>query len=147
MNIHFDLEQVGKTSLLKRLKGKKSKEESITATKGVSIGKWTIDVSVPNVDGQSKQKMPVNFTTFDFSGNGKYDLCKNIPHVFPEMYYPAHQFFLSENAVYMLVWDMSKREAGIASLEDWLYCVQAKAPTAPVVIFNVVNVAIFIYFF
>lgn len=45
-------------------------------------------------------------------------------HVLQEEYYVTHQFFLTNRALYLLVWNVLDGEAGIQSLSIWLQNLQ-----------------------
>ena len=50
-----------------------------------------------------------------------------------EIYYTTHQFFLSDRAVYLLVWNMAKAEED-SRVEYWLKSIETRAPKAPVIL-------------
>ena len=49
-------------------------------------------------------------------------------------YYATHQCFLSNRALYLLVWKLTDEEKGIESLRVWLKNLQSLAPEASVII-------------
>eukprot|EP00808_Paulinella_micropora_P025841 g78556.t1 len=78
---------VGKTSLMHTLQGKTYQG---TSTVGVDIQEWAVTRPDPAV------KEPLALSTWDFAGQ--------------EMYYSAHQLFLSRHSLFMLAWDPSTTE-------------------------------------
>eukprot|EP00808_Paulinella_micropora_P012890 g25800.t1 len=103
---------VGKTSLMHTLQGK---PYQVTSTVGVDIQEWAVTHPDPAV------KEPLTLSTWDFAGQ--------------EMYYSAHQLFLSRHSLFMLVWDPSTTEeaqGAVAKLNFWLKSIQARvdAPQA-----------------
>ncbi|KAL5018104.1 hypothetical protein ScPMuIL_003826 [Solemya velum] len=49
-------------------------------------------------------------------------------------YYATHQYFLSPRSLYLVVWKLTDGEPGIQNLFQWLVNIQARAPSAPVII-------------
>eukprot|EP00808_Paulinella_micropora_P006379 g63022.t1 len=103
---------VGKTSLMHTLQGKPYQG---TSTVGVDIQEWAVTHPDPAV------KEPLTLSTWDFAGQ--------------EMYYSAHQLFLSRHSLFMLVWDPSTTDEvkdAVAKLNFWLKSIQARvdAPQA-----------------
>ncbi len=74
---------VGKTSLLRALRGE-SFDPELSTTHGIEISQ----VQEPHPDATIKENLTLNF--WDFGGQ--------------EVYRITHQFFFSENALYLLVW-------------------------------------------
>eukprot|EP00808_Paulinella_micropora_P022380 g27520.t1 len=97
---------VGKTSLMHTLQGKQYQG---TSTVGVDIQEWAVTHPDPAV------KEPLTLSTWDFAGQ--------------EMYYSAHQLFLSRHSLFMLAWDPSTTEeaqGAVAKLNFWLKSIQAR---------------------
>lgn len=94
----------GKTTLSQRMMSN-DKEEKITTsvTDGITINKWLIK--------------SVEYSIWDFAGQ--------------TVYYNTHQFFLSNRAVYLLLWNvrLGHQHAG---LEFWLSSIECHAPKAPI---------------
>ena len=98
---------VGKTSLLLNLthKGRvtrfKEVEKGVNklplSTVGVDLGDWEYPLS---------KKQKVTFMTWDFGGQ--------------EEYYATHQCFLTQRSLYVLVWNVQMKEAGLESIKPWL---------------------------
>jgi small GTP-binding protein len=102
---------VGKTSLLKRLLGEGFDSEEDT-THGISVEK--LETLHP-----SQKDVTMQLNTWDFGGQ--------------QIYHATHQFFLTNRALFVLVWDARHGwEAG--KLYNWLDRIQAKAPESPVMI-------------
>jgi len=102
---------VGKTQLLRALKGKEFQIESET-THGIGIEE--LKLSNPKEDG-----VEMTLNCWDFGGQ--------------EIYHATHQFFLTKRSLFVLVWDARQGwEAG--KLYKWLDAIEARAPGAPVLI-------------
>ncbi|XP_059176566.1 uncharacterized protein LOC131956160 [Physella acuta] len=99
----------GKTSLVRTLlsggKTKLTMEEELTD--GIDISSW----SVPTEEGE------LTFSVWDFAGQ--------------TVYYNTHQFFLSDRAVYLLLWNIRLGHEH-AGLQFWLSSVSVHAPKAPI---------------
>jgi leucine-rich repeat kinase 2 len=92
-------EGVGKTTIASALTKKKKphgKDGVLLSTEGVDITNWN-------------PKSSVKFSLFDFAGQ--------------EVFYPTHQFFLSPKSLYLVVFDVSKRD--YSSIEYWLQLIQS----------------------
>ncbi|XP_041374603.1 uncharacterized protein LOC121387519 [Gigantopelta aegis] len=100
----------GKTSLVKALlSGNHRTQLSLgeDITDGIDICPW----SVFTEDGQ------VTYSVWDFAGQS--------------VYYNTHQFFLSDRAVYMLLWNI-RLGFEHAGLNFWLSSISVHAPNAPI---------------
>ncbi len=98
---------VGKTSLLLSLtqKGKVTRFKEVE--KGVNkIPLSTVGVDLGDWEYQLSKKPKVTFMTWDFGGQ--------------EEYYATHQCFLTQRSLYVLVWNVEMKEAGLESLRPWL---------------------------
>ncbi|CAD5120942.1 DgyrCDS9494 [Dimorphilus gyrociliatus] len=98
----------GKTSLINRMMKEKSDDDrhdtiNTTVTDGITIKKWLVQ--------------SVEYSIWDFAGQ--------------TVYYNTHQFFLSNRAVYFLLWNcrLGHEHAG---LEFWLSSIECHAPKAPI---------------
>ena len=130
-------ENVGKTSLLRCLTdyvSNKRKEVKSSAgidktlsnatgltsmsTDGIDIGNLDFKILLKNAE-QKKTKTKVDLSVWDFAGQ--------------EIYYTTHQFFLSDRALYIVVYNMAKKEED-SRVEYWLKSINARAPDAPVLI-------------
>eukprot|EP01127_Copromyxa_protea_P004588 TRINITY_DN1443_c0_g1_i2.p1 TRINITY_DN1443_c0_g1~~TRINITY_DN1443_c0_g1_i2.p1 ORF type:complete len:1061 (-),score=156.00 TRINITY_DN1443_c0_g1_i2:321-3503(-) len=83
-------EGVGKTSIIRSLQ-KKSKEETPTQEEGITIQNW-------------KSPKGINFLIYDFAGH--------------EVFYPTHQLFLNDKAIYVIVFKLPGLNEG--RVEYWL---------------------------
>jgi small GTP-binding protein len=102
---------VGKTSLLRALRGKRF-VEGLETTHGIGVEK--LELAHPNRAG-----VTIELNTWDFGGQ--------------QIYHATHQFFLTNRSLFVLVWDARHGwEAG--KLYGWLDRIQAKAPESPVMI-------------
>lgn len=94
----------GKTTLTQRMMLNDKKERiTTTVTDGITINKWLVK--------------SVEYSIWDFAGQ--------------TVYYNTHQFFLSNRAVYLLLWNvrLGHQHAG---LEFWLSSIECHAPKAPI---------------
>ncbi len=102
---------VGKTSLLRSLRGEKFIAD-LETTHGISVEK--LELAHP-----TETDVKIELNTWDFGGQ--------------QIYHATHQFFLTNRALFVLVWDTRHGwEAG--KLYNWLDRIQAKAPDSPVMI-------------
>ena len=88
----------------------KSSNQNIPVTDGIDITDW--DVTAPN--GST-----VNFCLWDFAGQ--------------VVYYNTHQFFLSNRAIYLLMWNIRLGHEH-AGLDFWLSSISCHAPDAAVLV-------------
>jgi GTPase SAR1 family protein len=102
---------VGKTSLLRAIK-EEDFVQGLNTTHGIGVDKLKL--------AHPKEKnITMELNTWDFGGQ--------------QIYHATHQFFLTNRALFVLVWDARHGwEAG--KLYQWLDRIQAKAPESPVVI-------------
>eukprot|EP01113_Clastostelium_recurvatum_P008933 TRINITY_DN1425_c0_g1_i2.p1 TRINITY_DN1425_c0_g1~~TRINITY_DN1425_c0_g1_i2.p1 ORF type:complete len:3048 (-),score=746.58 TRINITY_DN1425_c0_g1_i2:25-9168(-) len=131
-------ENVGKTSLLNCLRSKSAKFAdncNTISTDGIDLGTWML----PIVEEKSGKKQTVAVSVWDCAGQ--------------EVYYTTHQFFLSDQTIYILVWNMADtssssssytaNQSGMASMDNedtkieyWLRTLRARignSPSHPVV--------------
>ncbi|GFO37940.1 leucine-rich repeat serine/threonine-protein kinase 1 [Plakobranchus ocellatus] len=100
----------GKTSLVKSLMSKEKCAELTIGeeiTDGIDICPWT----VPTEEGD------ITYSVWDFAGQ--------------TVYYNTHQFFLSDRAVYLLLWNIRLGHEH-AGLSFWLSSISVHAPNAPI---------------
>ena len=102
-------ENVGKTTIVRCLQGKKYPNES---TIGVDIGEWKC--------GPYLFKPTFYFSVWDFAGQ--------------EEYYATHQVFLSKRSLYLAVWNVMEGKDGIAELKPWLNNIIVRAPESCIII-------------
>ncbi|XP_047143604.2 leucine-rich repeat serine/threonine-protein kinase 2 isoform X2 [Hydra vulgaris] len=87
--------QQGKTTLLKRLKGDNN----------FNLDKSTQGIDIEEVIISFQKKEPFVFRVWDFAGQ--------------EEYFATHQCFLSSSCLYLLVWDVTKKDECIQLLQPW----------------------------
>ncbi|XP_071152762.1 uncharacterized protein [Mytilus edulis] len=110
------LGQAGKTTLLNALRSEKKKTEKtedVELTDGIDIIPWIVPVE------HEGRKIDITYSCWDFAGQ--------------TVYYNTHQFFLSKQAVYVLLWNM-RMGFEHAGLDFWLSSVACHCPDAPVII-------------
>ncbi|XP_052093537.1 uncharacterized protein LOC127729717 [Mytilus californianus] len=110
------LGQAGKTTLLQALRSEKKKTEKtedVELTDGIDIIPWIVPVE------HEGRKIDITYSCWDFAGQ--------------TVYYNTHQFFLSKQAVYVLLWNM-RMGFEHAGLDFWLSSVACHCPDAPVII-------------
>jgi len=101
---------VGKTSLLRALQGEPFAIQEET-TYGIEINTWKLKHPSKDVFMQLK--------TWDFGGQ--------------TIYHATHQFFLTNRALFILVWN-ARLGYEQGKLSYWLNTIQARAPESPVLI-------------
>ncbi|XP_025077380.1 uncharacterized protein LOC112554025 isoform X3 [Pomacea canaliculata] len=100
----------GKTSLVKALMSDTDKADMNIGeeiTDGIDIHPWIVDT----------EEGPLKFSVWDFAGQ--------------TVYYNTHQFFLSDRAVYLLMWNIRLGHEH-AGLDFWLSSISVHAPKAPI---------------
>ncbi|XP_060080095.1 uncharacterized protein LOC132559485 [Ylistrum balloti] len=100
----------GKTSLVKSLMSKNQKSNLTGAeaiTDGIDICTWDV----------KHDKDTISYSVWDFAGQ--------------TVYYNTHQFFLSDRAVYLLLWNIRLGHEH-AGLNFWLNSITVHAPKAPI---------------
>ncbi|WP_100900079.1 leucine-rich repeat domain-containing protein [Nostoc flagelliforme] len=102
---------VGKTSLLRALRGEKFDTQEST-THGIEI-KW-LDLSHP-----SKAGTTMHLKTWDFGGQ--------------EIYHATHQFFLTNRSLFLLAWN-ARLGFEQGKLYYWLDTIKALAPESPILL-------------
>ncbi|XP_033743245.1 uncharacterized protein LOC117329409 isoform X2 [Pecten maximus] len=103
----------GKTSLLQALMSVNKKTtgtQNAQLTDGIEIKPWTV---------KSDEGLDITYSTWDFAGQ--------------TVYYNTHQFFLSNRAVYMLLWNM-RMGFEHAGLDFWLSSIACHAPKTPIIV-------------
>ncbi|XP_046564246.1 LOW QUALITY PROTEIN: uncharacterized protein LOC124273077 [Haliotis rubra] len=80
-------------------------------TDGIDITRWDVPVE--------GSKEPISYSTWDFAGQ--------------TVYYNTHQFFLSNRAVYFLLWNI-RLGYEHAGLDFWLSSIACHAPKAPILV-------------
>jgi len=100
---------VGKTALVRKLR-KEPFQVYQEPTQGIAVSSWS-------VESATKVTLPMNI--WDFGGKAVYQA--------------VHQFFLTNRALYMLVWN-AKLGYERGRLYYWLDVIQAKAPDSPILL-------------
>ncbi|XP_060065175.1 uncharacterized protein LOC132545509 [Ylistrum balloti] len=103
----------GKTSLLQALMSVNKKTtgtQNAQLTDGIEIKPWTV---------KTDEGLDITYSTWDFAGQ--------------TVYYNTHQFFLSNRAVYMLLWNM-RMGFEHAGLDFWLSSIACHAPKTPIIV-------------
>ena len=100
---------MGKTTLVARLHNKNIGNES---TVGVDVSEWKYSPAY--------NRKTFHFSIWDFAGQ--------------EEYYATHQCFLSKHSLYLLVWNVTEEDAGIAGLKPWLNNISMRAPDSSVIV-------------
>ncbi|CAC5389321.1 LRRK2 [Mytilus coruscus] len=108
------LGQAGKTTLLRALQATNKKYSGTIPklTDGIVIKDWIVPI---DEDGNKS----IRFSCWDFAGQ--------------TVYYNTHQFFLSKQAVYMLLWNM-RMGFEHSGLDFWLSSVVCHCPDSPVIV-------------
>ena len=104
-------QKVGKTSLMARLHNN-NKEIGNESTVGIDASEWRY--------APAYNKRIFHFSVWDFAGQKEY--------------YATHQCFLSQHSLYLLMWNVTEGDAGIADLKLWLNNISARAPNSRIII-------------
>lgn len=99
---------VGKTELCRAILGE-TKKTAPESTEGITVGRWIIK--------GSKQEYILNI--WDFGGQ--------------EIYHATHQYFLTEESVYLFVWN-ARPDDDLYSFDYWLNVIKLLSNSAPVVV-------------
>ncbi|XP_064140454.1 leucine-rich repeat serine/threonine-protein kinase 2 isoform X5 [Loxodonta africana] len=104
----------GKTTLLQQLmKTKKSELGMQSATVGIDVKDWSIQIR-----GKRKKELVLN--VWDFAGR--------------EEFYSTHPHFMTQRALYLAVYDLSKGQAEVDAMKPWLFNIKARASSSPVIL-------------
>ncbi|XP_069739337.1 leucine-rich repeat serine/threonine-protein kinase 2 isoform X1 [Phaenicophaeus curvirostris] len=104
----------GKTTLLQQLmKCKRMEVGSPKATVGIDVKDWIIQ-------GKGKLKKELILNVWDFGGQ--------------EEFYSTHPHFMTQRALYLAVYDLSKGQAEVDAMKPWLFNIKARASTSPVIL-------------
>ncbi|KAJ7396970.1 hypothetical protein BTVI_139731 [Pitangus sulphuratus] len=104
----------GKTTLLQQLmKSKRTELGSPKATVGIDVKDWIIQ-------GKGKMKKELILNVWDFGGQ--------------EEFYSTHPHFMTQRALYLAVYDLSKGQAEVDAMKPWLFNIKARASTSPVIL-------------
>ena len=105
-------QEMGKTTLVRRLQGKEVRETDNESTVGIDVSEWRFS---PRIGKQN-----FTFNIWDFGGQ--------------EEYYATHQCFLTNRSLYLLLWNITHGEEGIRELKPWLDNIALRAPKSKVII-------------
>nr|XP_056703232.1 leucine-rich repeat serine/threonine-protein kinase 2 [Euleptes europaea] len=104
----------GKTTLLQQLMKTKRPDLGIQkATVGIDVNDWKVQI-------KGKVKKEVVLNVWDFAGQ--------------EEFYSAHPHFMTQRALYLAVYDLSKGEAEVDAMKPWLFNIKARASSSPVIL-------------
>ncbi|KAF7484822.1 Hypothetical predicted protein [Marmota monax] len=104
----------GKTTLLQQLmKIKKSDLGMQGPTVGIDVKDWPILI-------RGKKKKDLILNVWDFAGR--------------EEFYSTHPHFMTQRAVYLAVYDLSKGQAEVDAMKPWLFNIKARASSSPVIL-------------
>ncbi|XP_045152323.1 leucine-rich repeat serine/threonine-protein kinase 2, partial [Echinops telfairi] len=104
----------GKTTLLQQLmKTKKSDLGTQSATVGIDVKDWPMLIR-----GKRKKELVLN--VWDFAGREKF--------------YSTHPHFMTQRALYLAVYDLSKGQAEVDAMKPWLFNIKARASSSPVIL-------------
>ncbi|XP_034501314.1 leucine-rich repeat serine/threonine-protein kinase 2 isoform X4 [Ailuropoda melanoleuca] len=104
----------GKTTLLQQLtKTKKSDLGVQSATVGIDVKDWPIQIR-----GKGRKDLILN--VWDFAGR--------------EEFYSTHPHFMTQRALYLAVYDLSKGQAEVDAMKPWLFNIKARASSSPVIL-------------
>jgi Leucine-rich repeat (LRR) protein len=142
-------EKVGKTSLLKvfaqhyselskeRREALKRKNLSATgdtvATDGIDIEDWIPDNVETVATSLAKKSSATPASASNLTDITKFPLCFSCwDFAGQEVYYPTHQFFLTQRSIYLVVFNLMDVRA--SRVDYWLKVVKARANGAPCVV-------------
>ncbi|KAM6214295.1 leucine-rich repeat serine/threonine-protein kinase 2 [Rhynchocyon petersi] len=104
----------GKTTLLQQLmKTKKSDLGMQNGTVGIDVKDWHVQIR-----GKGKKDLVLN--VWDFAGR--------------EEFYSTHPHFMTQRALYLAVYDLSKGQAEVDAMKPWLFNIKARASSSPVIL-------------
>ncbi|XP_005067184.1 leucine-rich repeat serine/threonine-protein kinase 2 isoform X1 [Mesocricetus auratus] len=104
----------GKTTLLQQLmKVRKSDLGLQSATVGIDVRDWPIQI-------RGKRKKDLVLNVWDFAGR--------------EEFYSTHPHFMTQRALYLAVYDLSKGQAEVDAMKPWLFNIKARASSSPVIL-------------
>ena len=102
---------VGKTALLRSLRGEPFNEHSST-THGIAV-------SALNLLHPTKEGVTMDLKTWDFGGQ--------------EIYHATHQFFLTNRSLFLVAWN-ARHGYGQGKLPYWLNTIKTRAPDSPILL-------------
>ena len=102
---------VGKTALLRSLRGEKFEPE-LETTRGIAVEPL-------GLDHPSKPGVTMQLNSWDFGGQ--------------EIYHATHQFFLTNRSLFVLTWN-ARHGYEQSKLYYWLDAIQSRAPESPILL-------------
>ncbi|XP_036615467.1 leucine-rich repeat serine/threonine-protein kinase 2 [Trichosurus vulpecula] len=104
----------GKTTLLQQLmKHKRTDLSTPSTTVGIDVKDWSIQL-------RNKGKKELILNVWDFAGR--------------EEFYSTHPHFMTQRALYLAVYDLSKGQAEVDAMKPWLFNIKARASSSPVIL-------------
>uniref|UniRef100_A0A2K6T5Q6 non-specific serine/threonine protein kinase n=1 Tax=Saimiri boliviensis boliviensis TaxID=39432 RepID=A0A2K6T5Q6_SAIBB len=104
----------GKTTLLQQLmKIKKADLGMQSPTVGIDVKDWPIQI-------RGKRKRDLILNVWDFAGR--------------EEFYSTHPHFMTQRALYLAVYDLSKGQTEVDAMKPWLFNIKARASSSPVIL-------------
>ncbi|XP_063164052.1 leucine-rich repeat serine/threonine-protein kinase 2 [Candoia aspera] len=104
----------GKTTLLQQLmKCRRPDLGTQNPTIGIDVNDWKIPL-------KGKVKKEIILNVWDFAGQ--------------EEFYSAHPHFMTQRALYLAVYDVSKGESEVDAMKPWLFNIKARASLSPVIL-------------
>jgi len=100
------------------------------------VGKSTIAARLLDQNSSNERKIGVNIRKWKYNPSGSREtIYYSIwDFVGQEEYYATHQCFLSMRSLYLLVWNVTKWDTGIADLKPWLNIISARVPDSCVIV-------------
>ncbi|XP_043824510.1 leucine-rich repeat serine/threonine-protein kinase 2 isoform X2 [Dromiciops gliroides] len=104
----------GKTTLLQQLMKYKRTDLNIPSTTvGIDVKDWSIQL-------RNKGKKELILNVWDFAGQ--------------EEFYSTHPHFMTQRALYLAVYDLSKGHTEVDAMKPWLFNIKARASSSPVIL-------------
>ncbi|KAE8616189.1 hypothetical protein XENTR_v10008739 [Xenopus tropicalis] len=104
----------GKTTLVQQLmKCRRLEHGAEKATVGIDVKDWPILI-------RGKIKKEITLNVWDFAGQ--------------EEFYCSHPHFMTPQALYLVVYDLSKGVSEVDAIKPWLFNIKARASSSPVIL-------------
>ena len=130
--------EVGKTSLIKKLIDPEYEllSEGEATTKGIKIDEWNIPVTRAEKDWPISAYSEYDETYYDDEDTEDTKALAKI-NIWDfggqEVYYNIHQFFLTDQTLYLLVWDARKEETS-QNFDYWINTIRLLGQESPLII-------------